>query len=150
MARNIEDIQRDIERTRRQLAGTLDELAQRSKPQNFANEAKTAATDKLQDRNVQMALAGVGAQKRLDGAGVGQIVAALDPRLQQAVVGPLAGHTLVVNIIAQVHYRAVGAHLQQLLAHEVERRLATLIKGNGVAHVANQKHRVADARRVGR
>ena len=41
MARNIEDIQRDIERTRRQLAGTLDELAQRSKPQNFANEAKT-------------------------------------------------------------------------------------------------------------
>ena len=27
MARNIEDIQRDIERTRRQLAGTLDELA---------------------------------------------------------------------------------------------------------------------------
>ena len=49
MARNIEDIQRDIERTRRQLAGTLDELAQRSKPQNFANEAKTAATDKLQD-----------------------------------------------------------------------------------------------------
>ena len=61
MGRNIEDIQRDIERTRRQLAGTLDELAQRSKPQNFANEAKTAATDKLQDRNVQMALGGVGA-----------------------------------------------------------------------------------------
>lgn len=61
MARNIEDIQRDIERTRRQLAGTLDELAQRSNPQNFANEAKTAATDKLQDRNVQMVLGGVGA-----------------------------------------------------------------------------------------
>ena len=61
MARNIEDIQRDIERTRRQLAGTLDELAQRSKPQNCANEAKTAATDKLQDHNVQMALGGVGA-----------------------------------------------------------------------------------------
>ena len=61
MARNIEDIQRDIERTRRQLAGTLDELAQRSNPQNFANEAKNAATDKLQDRNVQMALASVGA-----------------------------------------------------------------------------------------
>ena len=61
MARNIEDIQRDIERTRRQLAGTLDELAQRSNPQNFANEAKNAATDKLQDRNVQMVLGGVGA-----------------------------------------------------------------------------------------
>jgi len=61
VARNIEDIQRDIERTRRQLAGTLDELAQRSSPQNFANEAKNAATDKLQDRNVQMTLGGVGA-----------------------------------------------------------------------------------------
>ena len=31
MARNIDDIQRDIERTRRQLASTLDELADRSK-----------------------------------------------------------------------------------------------------------------------
>lgn len=61
MARNIEDIQRDIERTRRQLAGTLDELADRSKPGNIANDAKTAANEKLQDRNVQMALAGVAA-----------------------------------------------------------------------------------------
>ena len=55
MARNIDDIQRDIERTRRQLASTLDELADRSKPQNFVEDAK------LQERNVQMALAGVGA-----------------------------------------------------------------------------------------
>ncbi|MCG7260687.1 DUF3618 domain-containing protein [Corynebacterium aurimucosum] len=61
MARNIDDIQRDIERTRRQLASTLDELADRSKPQNFVEDAKGAATQKLQERNVQMALAGVGA-----------------------------------------------------------------------------------------
>ena len=61
MARNIEDIQRDIERTRRQLASSLDELADRSKPANVANNAKQAAGEKLQDKNVQMALAGVAA-----------------------------------------------------------------------------------------
>lgn len=61
MARNIDDIQRDIERTRRQLAGTLDELANRSKPQNFVNDAKAQATEKLQDQNVQIALAGIAA-----------------------------------------------------------------------------------------
>ena len=33
VARNIEDIQQDIERTRRQLAGTLDRLAYRTRPQ---------------------------------------------------------------------------------------------------------------------
>lgn len=59
MARNIEDIERDIERTRRQLAGTLDELSVRSQPQNLANNAKSAATDKLQDEKVQKILAGV-------------------------------------------------------------------------------------------
>ena len=61
MARNIDDIQRDIERTRRQLAGTLDELADRSKPQNLVDDAKTAAVSKLQQRNVQYVIAGVGA-----------------------------------------------------------------------------------------
>lgn len=61
MARNIEDIQRDIERTRRQLAGTLDELASRSKPQNLANDVKAQAATKLQDHNVQLAIAGVAA-----------------------------------------------------------------------------------------
>ncbi|APT87470.1 MULTISPECIES: DUF3618 domain-containing protein [Corynebacterium] len=61
MARNIDDIQRDIERTRRQLAGTLDELADRSKPQNLVGDAKTAAANKLQQRNVQYVIAGVSA-----------------------------------------------------------------------------------------
>ncbi|MFH0412233.1 DUF3618 domain-containing protein [Corynebacterium sp. L4756] len=61
MARNIDDIQRDIERTRRQLASTLDELADRSKPENLVNDAKSAATEKLSQQNVQIALASVAA-----------------------------------------------------------------------------------------
>src|SRR5699024_6393276 len=61
VARNIDDIQRDIERTRRQLASTLDELAERSKPENLANDAKAAATEKLPQQNVQIALASVAA-----------------------------------------------------------------------------------------
>lgn len=61
MARNIDDIQREIERTRRQLANTLDELADRSKPQNLVDDAKRQANSKLQDPNVQKVLAGVGA-----------------------------------------------------------------------------------------
>ena len=48
MARKIDDIQRDIERTRKQLAGTLDELAQRTKPGNLVNDAKSNLLEKLQ------------------------------------------------------------------------------------------------------
>lgn len=61
MARNLEDIQRDIERTRRQLASTLDEIADRTKPANLVEDAKVQATAKLQDPQVQKILAGVGA-----------------------------------------------------------------------------------------
>ncbi|MBP3088158.1 DUF3618 domain-containing protein [Corynebacterium sp. sy017] len=61
MARNIEDIQRDIERTRKQLASTLDEIADRSKPQHLIQDAKSQATTKIQDPQVQKILAGVGA-----------------------------------------------------------------------------------------
>lgn len=60
MARDINDIQRDIERTRRQLASTLDELATRTKPQNLVNDAKREATAKVRDPQVQKVLAGVG------------------------------------------------------------------------------------------
>ncbi len=56
----MDDIQRDIERTRRQLAGTLDELADRSKPKNIADDAKRSANAKLQDPNVQKVLIGIG------------------------------------------------------------------------------------------
>lgn len=59
MARDIDDIQRDIERTRRQLASTLDELATRGKPQNLVNDVKREANVKLQDSQVQKVLAGV-------------------------------------------------------------------------------------------
>ena len=61
MARKIEDIQRDIERTRKQLAGTLDELAQRTKPANVGNDVKSNMLEKLQDPQVQKVLAGIGA-----------------------------------------------------------------------------------------
>lgn len=60
MARDINDIQRDIERTRRQLASTLDELATRTKPQALAADVKVEAQAKLQDPQVQKILAGVG------------------------------------------------------------------------------------------
>lgn len=60
MARDINDIQRDIERTRRQLASTLDELATRTKPQNLVDDAKREATSKVRDPQVQKVLAGVG------------------------------------------------------------------------------------------
>lgn len=61
MARDINDIQRDIERTRRQLASTLDEIADRSKPQNFVADAKKQATAKVQEPEVQKILIGIGA-----------------------------------------------------------------------------------------
>lgn len=56
----MDDIQRDIERTRRQLAGTLDELADRTKPKNLADDAKRSANAKLQDPTVQKVLIGIG------------------------------------------------------------------------------------------
>ncbi|MCF4007439.1 DUF3618 domain-containing protein [Corynebacterium uropygiale] len=61
MSRSIDDIQRDIERTRHQLAQTLDQLAERSRPQNLVDDAKNGVTEKLQDPTVQRILAGVGA-----------------------------------------------------------------------------------------
>jgi len=60
VARDINDIQRDIERTRGNLAATIDELADRTRPENLVNDAKKQATAKLQDDNVQKILAGVG------------------------------------------------------------------------------------------
>ena len=61
MARDINDIQRDIERTRRQLASTLDELATRTKPQNLAADEQREVKTKMQDPQIQKILAGVGA-----------------------------------------------------------------------------------------
>lgn len=58
MARNIDDIQRDIERTRRQLASTLDQLAERSRPQALVSDAQQSLAQKLQDPKVQAAIGG--------------------------------------------------------------------------------------------
>lgn len=60
MARNIDEIQRDIARNRSQLANTLDELANRTKPANLVEDAKQGVTGKLQDPTVQKVLAGIG------------------------------------------------------------------------------------------
>lgn len=59
MARNIDDIQRDIERARRQLASTLDEIADRTKPQHLVEEAKAGVIEKFQDPQFQKVVAGV-------------------------------------------------------------------------------------------
>ena len=60
MARDIHDIERDIERTRGQLASTLDELAYRANPSTLADNAKGQAAGLLQDEMVQKVLAGIG------------------------------------------------------------------------------------------
>ncbi|WP_295628910.1 DUF3618 domain-containing protein [uncultured Corynebacterium sp.] len=59
MARNIDDIQRDIERNRNQLAKTLDELSVRTNPKNVADDAKSRAADGLQEPKVQAVLGAV-------------------------------------------------------------------------------------------
>lgn len=61
MARTIDAIQRDIERTRNQLAGTLDELSARTAPKALAENAKSQAQNILSDRKVQLILGGVAA-----------------------------------------------------------------------------------------
>lgn len=68
MARNIDAIQSDIERTREQLAKTLDELSVRTAPKNLAEDAKKQASDVLSNPKVQLAIGGVV-------AGLGLIVA---------------------------------------------------------------------------
>lgn len=61
MARTIDDIERDIERTRNQLASTLDQLAERTKPGRLAGDVRRSATAKLKDPQSQKVLLGVGA-----------------------------------------------------------------------------------------
>jgi len=61
VARSIEDIQRDIERNRNQLARTLDELTVRTNPKNVADDAKTRVLDALNEPKVQAALGVVAA-----------------------------------------------------------------------------------------
>ena len=59
MARDIHDIERDLERTRNQLASTLEELADRTNPKTLAGSAKSEAANWLQDPTVQKVIGGV-------------------------------------------------------------------------------------------
>lgn len=59
MARDINDIQREIERTRVNLSSTIDEIADRTRPESLANNAKAQVSGKLKDDKVQKVLAGV-------------------------------------------------------------------------------------------
>ncbi|MCS4490670.1 DUF3618 domain-containing protein [Corynebacterium sp. ES2794-CONJ1] len=61
MARNIDDIQREIERSRRQLAATLDEIANRTKPAHLVEDAKQSLSARLNDPQVQKVLGVAGA-----------------------------------------------------------------------------------------
>ncbi|MBB3114827.1 DUF3618 domain-containing protein [Corynebacterium bovis] len=61
MARSTDAIQRDIERTRTQLAQTLEELSIRADPKNLADDAKGQAVGVLREPKVQMVLGGVAA-----------------------------------------------------------------------------------------
>ncbi|MEJ4112106.1 DUF3618 domain-containing protein [Corynebacterium kroppenstedtii] len=60
MARSIDAIQSDLERTRQQLASTLDELADRANPNALADDAKQKATSFARDPKVQKVLLGIG------------------------------------------------------------------------------------------
>jgi len=59
VARDIHDIERDLERTRNQLASTLDELADRTNPKTLAGNAKSEAANWLQDETVQKVIGGI-------------------------------------------------------------------------------------------
>lgn len=59
MARDIHDIERDLERTRGQLASTLDEIADRTNPSTLAGNAKDQAANLLQDETVQKIIGGI-------------------------------------------------------------------------------------------
>ncbi|MDK7180004.1 DUF3618 domain-containing protein [Corynebacterium riegelii] len=59
MARDINDIERELARTRTQLASTLDELADRANPSALADNAKGQAKNLLQDETVQKVIGGI-------------------------------------------------------------------------------------------
>ena len=59
VARSIDAIQRDIERTRNQLGRTLEELSVRADPKNLADDARGQAVNTLKEPKVQMVIGGV-------------------------------------------------------------------------------------------
>ncbi|MDR7303024.1 DUF3618 domain-containing protein [Haloactinomyces albus] len=61
MARDPDDIQRDIEKARDALAATLDELETKASPARVVESGKASIQEKLNDPKVRYALIGVGA-----------------------------------------------------------------------------------------
>ncbi|NIL80707.1 DUF3618 domain-containing protein [Rhodococcoides kroppenstedtii] len=60
MARNTDNIERDIEAARDQLAATLDELSVRVDPKRLAENTKRSAVATLNEPAVKFSLIGVG------------------------------------------------------------------------------------------
>lgn len=61
MARDPDNIERDIEKARNALASTLDQLGTRADPKKLADSAKTSARAKLDEPKIKYPLIGVGA-----------------------------------------------------------------------------------------
>jgi hypothetical protein len=59
--RDPDDIKREIDQARNQLASTVDSLAERANPQRLANDAKAAVVGFVTKPPVAISLAGVGA-----------------------------------------------------------------------------------------
>jgi len=60
VARDPDTIQREIERSRDALAGSLDVLTARANPKKLADDGRQAAAAKLADPKIKYALIGVG------------------------------------------------------------------------------------------
>ncbi len=58
--RSAEDIQREIEKSRTELASTIDQLAQRTSPKRLADNAKQSLRERLQTPQGQAVVAVVG------------------------------------------------------------------------------------------
>ncbi|MDP8969570.1 MAG: DUF3618 domain-containing protein [Actinomycetota bacterium] len=61
MARDPDDIEREIEQARDALATTLDELGTRANPKRVVESGKASLQTKLDDPNVRLPLMAVGA-----------------------------------------------------------------------------------------
>ncbi|AUS79539.1 DUF3618 domain-containing protein [Actinoalloteichus sp. AHMU CJ021] len=61
MARDPDEIEREIEDARTALAGTLDELGSKANPQRFIESGKASARERLADPRVKYSLMAIGA-----------------------------------------------------------------------------------------
>jgi len=61
VARDTDSIEREIERARDQLAGTLDELSTRANPKRLVAQAKETLRAKFDEPTVRYVVTGVGA-----------------------------------------------------------------------------------------